>query len=338
MEHLRCPKTYSKLSLLPEYELIEDDVVNGFLRNETGQIYEINSGIPELILPEDIIGDALFARQYYKSIAQTYDSNVDITFKLYHEDELQSRNFMIDLLNLSPNSKVLEVSAGTGKDSELILKRLNRDGELFCVDISPDMLSYAKNRLSSFDNYTEAICASACALPFEDNTFDALYCFAGVGHFPSIEKGLAEMARVVKPNGKVVFSEKNVPLWLRETSYGKILINNNPMFAYDAPLKFIPKIARNVGIRWIIGNVHYVVDYTVADGEPSGNFDLELPGDRGGTFNTRYYGKIEGVTDETKMMVSKAHKIAGVSAHRWIDGILREAAKKILEKNNDDVE
>ncbi|MFN9518130.1 MAG: class I SAM-dependent methyltransferase, partial [Bacteroidota bacterium] len=156
----------------------------------------------------------------------------------------------------------------------------------------------------------------------------ALYCFAGVGHFPSIEKGLKEMARVLKPGGKVVFAEKNVPLWLRETTYGKILINNNPMFAYDAPLKNIPVEARQVGIRWIIGNVHYVVDYIVGVGEPIGNFDLELPGERGGTFNTRYYGKLDGVTNEAKEIAIKQAKENNTSLHKWLDTLIKDSASR----------
>lgn len=332
---LKCPKTKSKLFLREISRQSDQEILDGVLCNDIGTEYFIKDGILDLVTDEDLIGDAQFARNYYKEIANTYDDNVDITFKLYNEEELYVRNYMIDLLNLKPNHKVLEVSSGTGKDSELILKRLTEHGELFCIDISPDMLKFAKQKLSKFDNFTETISASACDLPFEDNTFDALYCFAGIGHFPSIAKALFEMARVVKPGGKVVFCEKNVPEWLRETTYGKILINNNSMFAYEVPLKHIPVVARNVGIRWILGNVHYVVDYTVGVGYPEGNFDIELPGARGGTFNTRYYGKLEGVTTETKELAIKAQKYLGYSMHKWLDSLVRQAALDVIANNED---
>jgi SAM-dependent methyltransferase len=239
---------------------------------------------------------------------------------------------MIDLLELKPNYKVLEVSSGTGKDSELIIKRLNKEGELYCLDISMDMLRYAKQKLGVFSDNSQLICGTACELPFDDNSFDALYCFAGIGHFPSIKKGVSEMARVVKPGGKVVFCEKNVPEWLRETTYGKVLINNNPMFAYEAPLQHIPVEARNVGIRWIIGNVHYVVDYTVGVGEPTGNFNLMLPGARGGSFNTRYFGKLEGVSNETKELAVKARNKLGVSMYEWLDNLIKNESQKVLRQ------
>ena len=331
LNKLRCPKTKSKL-ILKNSSDINNEITDGILVNEMGDEYIITEGIPDLITKEDLIGDALFARNYYKGIADTYDKNVDITFALYNEKEIEVRNYMIDLLDLKPDFKVLEISAGTGKDSELISKRLNEKGELFCLDISPDMLRYVKQKLDKYESRSEIVCGTACALPFEDNSFDALYCFAGVGHFPSIKKGLSEMARVVKPGGKVVFCEKNVPLWLRKTEYGKILINNNPMFAYDSPLQYIPVEARNVGIRWIIGNVHYVVDYTVGIGEPKGNFDLELPGERGGSFNTRYFGKLEGVSNETKALALKAKAKLDISMHEWLDNLIKEGAEKILKE------
>ena len=194
------------------------------------------------------------------------------------------------------------------------------------------MLARAPEKLRDGPVPAEFTVGNACALPFADDSFDALYCFAGIGHFPDQRAGLAEMARVVRPGGRVVFCEKNVPLWLRDTTYGKILINNNSMFADPAPLELIPVEARDVGIRWINGNVHYVVDYTVGEGEPVGNFDLELPGHRGGSFNTRYFGKLEGVSPEAKQLFQKAAAKSGKSLHRWLDDVVRAAARRDLDE------
>jgi len=321
----RCPRTGAKLRLEagePESADIEVGVLSGGITP-----YRIVDGMPTFAATEALAGTASFARQYYASIASTYDENVQVTFDLYHEDEQNVRASMIDLLHLRPSSKVLEISAGTGKDSELIAQKLSAEGELWLLDISPDMLRIAKEKISARPIRTEAAVGDACWLPYPDNYFDALYCFAGVGHFTERSRALQEMSRVVRVGGRVVFAEKNVPPWLRNTEYGRILINNNPMFADANPLEILPTTVRNAGIRWILGNVHYVVDYTVGEGEPMGNFDLELPGARGGTFNTRYFGKLEGVTPEAKELCVRAAASCGMSVHDWLDSIVKERAK-----------
>jgi len=331
----RCPISGDELKLEESATIVDGKVVEGVLLSENnGKKYFIKESCIDFITPEQEIKGAAFARKYYSEIAKTYDENVHITFELYNENESDIRNRMIDLLKLKPNYKVLEVSAGTGKDSEIIASRLNNNGGLWLLDISPDMLAYNMLRLKDVEIPTEFVVASACALPFINNYFDALYCFAGIGHFPDLPKALKEMARVVKPGGKVVFSEKHVPEWLRDTEYGKICINNNPMFADSLPIKYIPVEARNLGVRWINGNVHYVFDYTVGEGEPKGNFDMEIPGPRGGTFNTRYYGKLEGITIETKRMALEAQKLTGKNMHEWLDEIIKSEAEKILKKDH----
>jgi len=333
LEMYRCPLSGERLELIEVKESLDSRVVEGILYSKkANKRYTVKDGCIDFITPEQEVKGAAFARQYYSEIAETYDKNVHITFELYKEEELTIRNRMIDLLELTPEHKVLEVSAGTGKDSELISKRLNDKGGLWTLDISPDMMAFNMQRMKDAEIPIEHVVASACAIPFDDNSFDALYCFAGVGHFPDLPKGLKEMARVVKPGGKVVFCEKNVPEWLRETEYGKVCINNNPMFADPVPLKHIPTEARDVGVRWINGNVHYVFDYTVGEGEPEGNFDMLIPGPRGGSFNSRYYGKLEGVSTETKEMALQAKEKLGVSMYEWLDELVKKEAKKILEE------
>ncbi len=331
LEVYRCPVTGESLRLV-NFVKQGNEVMNGALVAAENR-YSIENGMPVFAITDKLEGTGYFARNYYASIADSYDENVHVTFDLYNESELDVRISMINLLNLNKSSKVLELSAGTGKDSELIIKNLDGTGELWLLDISPDMLAKAKAKIDKYPVMTEAAVGDACSLPYVDNYFDALYCFAGIGHFTDQKKALKEMARVVRPDGRVVFCEKNVPPWLRNTEYGRILINNNPMFEDPHPLALIPVEARNVGIRWILGNAHYVVDYTVGAGEPVGNFDLELPGHRGGSFNTRYFGKLEGVTDEAKKLYEQAAKKSGMSLHKWLDSTIKEKALKDLNED-----
>ncbi|MBO4643357.1 MAG: methyltransferase domain-containing protein [Alphaproteobacteria bacterium] len=328
---LKCPQTGSDLTL----EVTKSDgneIIEGYLINKDGYKYKITDGLPDMIYDEVYVGDSVFARNYYTGISETYDEYLHITFDLYKDSPENTRGFMVNLLELKDTDNVLEVSAGTGKDSEVILPKITK-GHLTLLDLTPAMLFKAQKNLEKFQN-VDYVAGTALSLPFPDNYFDKLYCFTGVGHFPDRKRALKEMARVVKVGGRVVFSEKNIPLWLRDTTYGKICANNNPMFLQDAPLADIPVEARNLGIRWILGNVHYVVDYTVGDGEPTGNFDLEIPGARGGSFNTRYYGKLEGVTPETKKLALQAQQYTGKSMHKWLDELIKNEAEKILKEKH----
>ena len=61
------------------------------------------------------------------------------------------------------------------------------------------------------------------------------------------------------------------------------------------------------------------------------NYHIEIPSERGGTHWTRFYGHIEGITDETKQLVSKAIEKSRKSRHQWMDDVLKIAAKNELK-------
>lgn len=128
-----------------------------------------------------------------------------------------------------------------------------------------------------------------------------------------------------------------MPPWLYQTEFGKILLNANPLFKFKLPIEFIPVEAREVTVEWIIGGVYYLISFTVGIGEPVGNFDLAIPGKRGGTLRTRYIGQLEGVTEETKQLVLQASQKSNKSIHQWLDEVLKDSAKKILTEENKNV-
>ncbi|MCM3903805.1 MAG: hypothetical protein ND866_19050, partial [Pyrinomonadaceae bacterium] len=76
--------------------------------------------------------------------------------------------------------------------------------------------------------------------------------------------------------------------------------------------------------------VYYLIEFVVGEGEPRADFDLEIPGRRGGTLRSRFYGKLEGVTPETFRLVQQAREKSGKSMQQWLDTILRKAAQKEL--------
>ena len=122
---------------------------------------------------------------------------------------------MLDVANIQPGSRVLDVAAGTGESTLMAARRIGLTGNVLAADNSPSMLQVAaeaarKEGLTNVD--TRVMNAENLAL--EPDSFDAVISRIALMLFPNPAKALAEMRRVVKPGGKVaaiVFStlEKN---------------------------------------------------------------------------------------------------------------------------------
>lgn len=318
-----CPQTHQALSTIEEPG-------GKKLKTNNGIEYKFINGFADLTYPPVLGTRGKETLEFYENRANVYDKFLYQTFKTHNEDEHATRNGFIDKLNLKADSKVLEIACGTGRDSELIAKRLGKKGQLVLQDISPSMLSICKEKLSAH-NIDKVFCISNAAyLPFPDKYFDATYSFGGLGEFPDIKRSMAEMVRVTKTGGKIVVGDESMPPWLRNTYFSKVLSKTNPQFLAEVPLKDMPVEARKFTLQWVIGGVFYLIDFEVGDGEPLGNFDYEIEGPRGGTLRTRYEGELEGVTKETKELAYKAAKAKGLSMHQWLETLVKEAAKKDL--------
>lgn len=324
-----CPDTLKELSLRI-YDEDKGKIVSGELVSENGNVYPIKAGIPDLTFPSELPGSDADAMKYYNINADVYDEYLPLTFMTFSVDEFKVRNEMIDDLHLKPDYTVIEIGAGTGRDSELIAERLSPHGKFYVQDISLNILKKSFKKLNKFNVPIEHSVFNGCYIPFPDNYFDAVYHFGGLNTFSDIKRTLEEINRVTKINGRVVIGDESMPPWLRDTIFGKILMNSNPLYRFELPLEHLPVSARDVRLRWIIGGVFYVFDYTVGEGEPQAVLDFEIPGHRGGTHLTRYYGQIEGVTEETKRLAYKAIKKTGKSMHKWLDDIVRKASKEDL--------
>ena len=310
------------------------EIISGVLVAASGHRFEIANGVPNFVYPFALPQADRDALRETEARVEGYDRYLPLTFATYGEDEQAVRNAMIDKLELKPGMVVLETGAGTGRDSELLAQRLGPDGKLYIQDIAPSFLAKNIERMRGAEPQVEPALANGYYLPFPDNSFDACYHFGGINAFSDIKRGFAEMARVTKPGGKVVVGDEAMPPWLRDTDFARVLINSNPEFAYQIPLDKLPVEARKTRIEWIIGGVFYVIDFTVGEGEPQADFDFAIPGVRGGTHRTRYYGQLEGVTPEAKRLAYEARAKTGKSMHQWLDEVVREAAKRDLGKQD----
>lgn len=296
-----------------------------------GSRYAVTDGIPDLTWPHALHATDQKAREFYDGRVEAYDKYLHLTFETFGEDEKTVRRKMIDTLELTGRERVLEVSCGSGRDSELLLARMKHGGELYLQDLSHAMVERCRDRLRDTAVPVHLCVSNACHLPYPDRQFDAIYHFGGLGEFSDIPGALREMVRVTKPGGRVLVGDESMPPWLRDTRFAKVLTFTNPQFSAELPLKHLPVEAREVRLRWIIGGTFYLIDFVVGEGEPPANFEFEIPGPRGGTHLTRYLGQLEGVTTETKKLAYEACAKTGLSMHAWLDQVVRQAAERDLK-------
>ncbi len=305
---------------------------NDCFTDQNGNRFTIENQIPNFIYPTELPKSDQDSIEWYRNNASVYDEFLPLTFETFGVDENEERIKLIDELKLEESHNVLETGCGTGRDSENIAKRLGRNSELYLQDISKDILKIGieKFQNKSFECNIEFSLANGYYLPFKDNFFDRAFHFGGLNTFGDIKRALKEMVRVTKSGGRIVVGDENMPIWLRETIFGKVLMNSNPHYKYHLPLEHIPVEARNVKIEWFIGGFFYFISFDVGESAPEANIDFEIPGVRGGTHRTRYYGHIEGVTPEALDLAKKARYKSGKSMHRWLDDVIKGAAKKEL--------
>jgi ubiquinone/menaquinone biosynthesis C-methylase UbiE len=329
----RCPYSGERLELAGAPE---DDgaVVSGELVSAGGRRYPLADGVPHLINPDDeVIGEEEKEENaYYQSSSQGYDAVLDWVFKSFREDESVVRGKMIDLLEVGPRSRILETGAGTCRDSVHIARRLGPEAEFYIQDLSPRMLEIGRQRMATAGQTGPGRCeveffvGNAAHLPFPDGCFDAAFHFGGLNLFTDKKQAIAEMTRVVRVGGKVVFGDEGVAPWLRNTLHGEILLNSNKLYRYTPPMDALPECARDGCVRWLLGSAYWVIDFRVGEGPPALDLDLPIVGRRGGTHRTRYFGVLEGVTVEAKQMALKAALASGLTIHEWLDRAVRAAA------------
>jgi SAM-dependent methyltransferase len=106
---------------------------------------------------------------------------------------------LLDAVHLRPGTHLLDVATGPGA---LAAEAANRGARPVGIDLSPQMIELAR-RLHPGIDFREA---DVERLPFADDTFDAVVCAFGLGHFPRPEIAVAECVRTLLRGGRVAFS------------------------------------------------------------------------------------------------------------------------------------
>lgn len=139
--------------------------------------------------------DSLKMRAMFGAIAPRYDFVTRIFS--YGMDGRWKRAGVAEV-PLPKDAVVLDLAAGTGDFSKLVLERLPL-ARAVAVDLTEPMLRVARER-----GVHEAVCGDACALPFADSSFDCVFIGYGLRNFPSLSGALKEIERVTKPGGRIV--------------------------------------------------------------------------------------------------------------------------------------
>jgi demethylmenaquinone methyltransferase/2-methoxy-6-polyprenyl-1,4-benzoquinol methylase len=158
-------------------------------------------------------------RAMFDRIAGVYDPlNSGMTAGLHH----RWRTRAADLARVGPGSRVLDVATGTGDLALELARRVAPGGEVVGSDFSEGMLARARDKLERQRSEAGRLGSmsaaavrfewgDALALPYEDDSFDAATAGFGVRNFSDLARGLREMARVVRPGGRVVVLEFTTP-------------------------------------------------------------------------------------------------------------------------------
>ena len=143
-------------------------------------------------------------RAMFDRIARVYDlMNSVMTAGMHH----RWRERAVDLAAVGSGDRVLDVASGTGDLAVELARRVGPSGTVIGTDFSEGMLELARRK-------SDAVTwewANALELPYPDDGFDAATVGFGARNFSELDRGLGEMTRVVRPDGRVVVLEITTP-------------------------------------------------------------------------------------------------------------------------------
>lgn len=157
------------------------------------------------IIPENC-SKSTQVKKMFSSIAHRYDL---LNCLLSCGRDKYWRQKAINLLNVMPGEKYIDVAAGTGDMAIEIAKRGIEGTKVAAVDFSQNMVSFGDKKIKNlhFQDRVKFQLADSQNLPFNDNSFHSAVCAFGVRNFSNMLEGIIEMKRVIKKNGKIVILE-----------------------------------------------------------------------------------------------------------------------------------
>jgi len=143
-----------------------------------------------------------------------------------------SRDRLRTVLAAQPGERVLEIGPGTGYYTFEIAEWVGQDGRVEIFDLQPEFLDHVMRRAGERGLANVAPTqGDATALPFEDDSVDAVVLTAVLGEIPDTLAALREIRRVLRPGGRLIVGE----------------LFGDPHFTTQASLR---RQAEESGLRW----------------------------------------------------------------------------------------
>ncbi|MCR5863315.1 bifunctional demethylmenaquinone methyltransferase/2-methoxy-6-polyprenyl-1,4-benzoquinol methylase UbiE [Flavobacterium sp. J372] len=166
--------------------------------------------MPQQVTPykDSGLGKKEQVAQMFDTISGNYDGlNRVISFGI----DVKWRKKVLAMVSAKNPQSVLDIATGTG-DLAILMSQTGAT-EIIGLDLSAGMLEVGRNKIAerNLSNKIQMVQGDSENLPFEDNRFDAITVAFGVRNFETLEKGLAEILRVLKPGGIFVILETSVP-------------------------------------------------------------------------------------------------------------------------------
>jgi demethylmenaquinone methyltransferase/2-methoxy-6-polyprenyl-1,4-benzoquinol methylase len=146
--------------------------------------------------------------QMFDNISENYDGlNRVISLGI----DMKWRKKVVALVAEKNPETILDIATGTG---DLVIMMSNTSAKkIIGLDISAGMLEVGKQKIEAkkLTKKIEMVLGDSENMPYPDNYFDAITVSFGIRNFETLEKGLAEIYRVLKPNGIFIILETSVP-------------------------------------------------------------------------------------------------------------------------------
>ncbi len=154
------------------------------------------------------------------------------------------RRAAADAAELEPGASVVDVACGTGKLSATLAGRVGPFGRVVGIDLAPAMVAAAGATYNDLVQLSFRV-GNALALPFSDGEFDAATIAFGLRNLADFEAGFRELARVVRPDGRVVCLELSMPPqrgWGRffRSSFGRMAPLVAGVFGHGREYRYLP--------------------------------------------------------------------------------------------------